>query len=402
MRLAIVTQSGARIGGVEAYLEALLPALASHHQVAFCTASDNATARGAIAVPAGVQTLSVARSVDDLRAWAPDLVFSHGIDDAALEAVILGGTPSVAVEHTYHGTCISSSKTMTWPSVAGCDRPFGPACLGLYFPRRCGGANPLTMVRLYNTQSIRLRTLRNVAAVVTLSRHMADEMMRNGVRSNRVHVVPPFVHALPPSVPATGAPSTLLYLGRLERLKGVDRLLSALPLVTKELGRPVRLIVAGDGAERFALEHKAAAIRDVDPRVSIEFAGWQDETGRAYLFTEADALVVPSLWPEPFGLVGLEAAAAGVPAVGFATGGIPEWLKDGQNGCLAESREAVSEALASAIVRCIGDKDDLLRLSAGAARLAAEWTLEKHVAGLESVFEQALGTRTVIYAGATA
>ena len=49
----------------------------------------------------------------------------------------------------------------------------------------------------------------------------------------------------------------------------------------------------------------------------------------------ADLLVVPSLWPEPFGLVGLEGARSRLPAAAFAVGGIPDWLRSGVNGYLA-------------------------------------------------------------------
>ena len=91
-----------------------------------------------------------------------------------------------------------------------------------------------------------------------------------------------------------------------------------------------------------SLEELASLIRRNHPAVSIEFAGWQDETGRARLLADADALVVPSIWPEPFGLVGLEAAAAGVPAIAFRVGGIPEWLHDGENGCLASSSQTIA------------------------------------------------------------
>ncbi|MBA3295606.1 MAG: glycosyltransferase family 4 protein, partial [Acidobacteria bacterium] len=388
MRLAVVTQSRDRVGGLEAYIESILPALAQYHDVAFWSASETVSNRGAVALPIGVPALTVDRSAPDpvhrLRAWRPDLLFAHGLDDAVLESDIFRVAPVVLVEHTYHGTCISSAKTMSWPIVQTCERRFGAACLALYFPRRCGGLNPVTMAKSFRTQSRRLAELRRAAAVVTLSAHMADEVLRNGVRPERVHIVPPFVsttenrrvHNTP------GRVCRLLYLGRLERLKGVTRLLAALRPVADRLQRPVRLVVAGDGTERHALEAYASIICAASPRIAIQFTGWQGESARQRLLADTDALVVPSLWPEPFGLVGLEAAAAGVPAVAFATGGIPEWLRDGENGCLAPSLGARPDRLADALVRCVGTPEALARFSAGARRLAAEWTLDRHIARL--------------------
>lgn len=393
MRIAVVTQSRDRVGGVEAYLQAVLPALAARHVVAFVSASTATTERGAVVLPAGVPALVMDPAHGDplqpVRSWNPDLVFAHGLDNAVVEAELLSVAPTVIVEHTYTGTCISSSKTMMWPAPVQCERSFGPVCLALYFPRKCGGVSPLTMVTLYRTQSARLRTLQRAAAVVTLSHHMASEMRRNGVPADRVHVVPPFVT---PTIPYVSARSSdgicrLLYLGRLERLKGVDRLLAALPTVSGTSKRPVHLTIAGDGAERAAFEKQAADIVRRNPQITIQFAGWQGDQGRAGLLSEADALIVPSIWPEPFGLVGLEAAAVGVPAVAFATGGIPEWLHDGENGCLAPARGASPERLAQAILRCVGTPDELRRMSEGARRSSAAWTLSRHIAGLDALFE---------------
>ena len=396
MRVAVVTQSLDRVGGVETYLEAVLPALAGRYQLALCVANAHVTNRGAISIPRQASMLEIGREGSDdiksLRSWDPDLIFAHGLDDAALEAAVLGSTPAVIVEHTYHGTCISSSKTMSWPSVAPCSRQFGPPCLALYFPRRCGGSNPLTMARLYRAQSARLAGLRNAAAVVTLSQHMADEMTRNGVGKERVHVVPPFVSATAAQGCATNVQDAditcrLLYLGRLERLKGVDGLLRATGLVAAQLKRQVQLTVAGDGGERENLQALAAHLCGNDSRIAIEFAGWQGEAGRTRLLAAAHALVVPSIWPEPFGLVGLEAAAAGVPAVAFPVGGIPEWLRDDENGCLGSMTGDRASALADAIVRCVESPERLARLRDGARRSASRWRLDRHVERLEQVFE---------------
>ncbi len=407
MRILVATQARERIGGVEAYLESVLPALAARHEVAFFSASTGISERGPIALPPGVKSLSPAEGSNDriqaVRVWRPDLVFAHGLEDPILERDVLNLAPSVVVEHTYHGTCISSSKTMSLPTVRACTRALGPECLALYFPRGCGGRNPLTMLRLYRRQMERLQTLRNVAAVVTLSKHMADEMIRNGVSAERVHVVAPFADpplALPdrPIDRSPDRPIRLLYLGRLEPLKGVDRLVHALPIVAKELGRSIQLSIAGDGAEREALQRRAALVSAADTRVRIELLGWQDQHGRAQQLAQADALVVPSLWPEPFGLVGIEAASAGVPAVAFATGGIPEWLRDDENGCLVLAGSSSPSDLAAALIRCVKDPETLARLREGARRSAAQWTRERHIDGLERVFVRAAAQLAIRHA----
>ncbi len=268
MRLAVVTQTRSKIGGAESYLEAIIPALATRHDVAFWTERADASGRGSIELPGHVQALDSADRGASLGAWKPDLLFAHGLDNADLERQVLDIAPSVVVQHTYHGTCITSAKTMHVPGVRACGRQFGPACLALYFPRRCGGLNPFTMGRLYATQSTRLDTLRRTAGIVTLSAYMRDELLRHGLPPDRVHVVPPFVNAPTgpePTLRVQGA-CELLFLGRLEPLKGVDRLIDAIPIAARRLGRPVRLTVGGDGAARRALEIRAEHVGQANPR----------------------------------------------------------------------------------------------------------------------------------------
>jgi len=402
MRVAIVTQTRARVGGVETYLERVIPGLAGRHTLAFWSALPESGDRGAIDLPQEVTTFaphsSAADAVARLKAFGPDVVLANGLDDAALEARLLAVAPAVAVQHNYNGACISGSKTMAWPVVRVCNRRLGPACLALYFPRRCGGLNPLTMSRLYNTQMARRATLARCAAVVTLSEHMRDEMLRQGLSRARLHVIPPFV-AVPnaeAAVANAAGPTRLLFLGRLEPLKGVARLLDALPLVAAAIARPVSLTIAGDGADRGLLEHHARRIESAAPRVTVRFAGWQQAQGRDRLLAETDAIVVPSLWPEPFGLVGLEAGAAGVPAVAFAAGGIVDWLKDDATGTLAAADGARPQALAEAIVRCVGNPDVRARLGRAARAFAAAWTIERHLAALDEVLSQAAGATTAI------
>jgi glycosyltransferase involved in cell wall biosynthesis len=84
------------------------------------------------------------------------------------------------------------------------------------------------------------------------------------------------------------------------------------------------------------------------------------------LLASAGLLVVPSLWPEPFGLVGFEAAAQGVPVAAFRVGGIPEWLIDGVSGHLAELQPDPVVGMRDAIVLALTDPQHHASLRHGA------------------------------------
>ena len=228
-------------------------------------------------------------------------------------------------------------------------------------------------------------------AVLAFSEHIASEYIRHGVPPARVHRVPAHIDApagvAPRTLPADG-PLRLVFIGRMEAPKGGDRLVRAIPFVQAALQRPVNVAFAGDGTMRGEWQALAMAA-ERRPDAMFEFVGWLSPAERDALFAESHLLVVPSLWPEPFGLVGLEAAGHGVPAAAFGLGGIGEWLQDGVSGRLAGAHPPRPEGLADAIVRCVERPDTYASLSAGALAVASGHSLEAHLDAVLAVLAAA-------------
>jgi glycosyltransferase involved in cell wall biosynthesis len=108
----------------------------------------------------------------------------------------------------------------------------------------------------------------------------------------------------------------------------------------------------------------------------VEFKG--DFPRAAELYPEASLVVLPSLWAEPFGLVGPEAMAHGIPVVASRVGGVPEWLTDGETGFLVEPKDV--DALAARINTLLGDPSLAERLGRNAREEAARrFTLKRYV-----------------------
>ena len=142
--------------------------------------------------------------------------------------------------------------------------------------------------------------------------------------------------------------------GRLTEQKALEDTLAALARVPR-----VALLVLGDGPERAALERRAAQL-DVSDRVRFLGAGTRDDV--IVLFRAVDAALLTSAWENlPHTL--LEALAAGTPVIATAVGGIPEVVRDGENGLLVPPRDVA--ATASAIDRLV--RDDVLRASLAAS-----------------------------------
>jgi glycosyltransferase involved in cell wall biosynthesis len=176
----------------------------------------------------------------------------------------------------------------------------------------------------------------------------------------------------------------ILYVGRLVDVKGISYLIRAVAEAQSRLPRPLALTIAGEGPDRQELADLARRLS-----VNAVFTGWIDGPDKTELFQQSDLLAVPSLWPEPFGLTGIEAGVFGVPAVGFAVGGIPDWLITGQSGELAPGDPPSVGGLSDAIVRALADPEHYRRLCEGARSVASRHTMNNHLNRLESIFASA-------------
>jgi glycogen synthase len=157
------------------------------------------------------------------------------------------------------------------------------------------------------------------------------------------------------------------YCGRLVHEKGVQDLLAAVPRLRRR--HPgLRVIVAGTGPAETELRDRARALR---LGRSVVFAGFVPDADLAALVAAADCAVVPSRY-EPFGMVALEAGAAGTPVVAADVGGLAEVVADGRLGLLFPAGDPA--ALAGAVSRLLADPELGRRLvRAGQAALAAEY-----------------------------
>jgi glycosyltransferase involved in cell wall biosynthesis len=390
MRILIATTHRSVIGGVETYLRSLLPALVERgHDVALLYEVERTAEQAAVDDELADVACWHFTDQDALAAavlWQPDVCFAHGLSAPEREAALLERFPVVLFAHNYHGMCISGSKCHTFPWAQPCGRTLGPLCLALHYARRCGGLNPTTTMRQYRLQQRRRELLPRYRAVVVASRRMREEVVRHGVPAERVQLLPLFPPGVMPDREppvARAATNRVLFAARLTDLKGGTYLVPAVAAASRTLGRRLQLTVAGDGPQRAALERLA---RRWD--VPTEFCGWVGEQRRTELMRGADLLAVPSVWPEPFGLVGLEAACVGLPSVAFSVGGVPDWLRPGVSGELAPGNPPSVRGLATAVVQALADTDHHARLRHGAWANAGSFTRSLHVAALEALLTQ--------------
>jgi glycosyltransferase involved in cell wall biosynthesis len=229
--------------------------------------------------------------------------------------------------------------------------------------------------------------------IIAISRHLGDFVQRvEGVKPEKI--VP--IHygmmvsagwagdseGIRRELSLGGDERLVLSIGRLTEQKGHRYLLEAWRRISSECPRG-RLLLVGDGPARERLTRHAERLGVAG---SVIFLGWRKDVPR--LLEAGDVVVHPSLW-EGFGLVLLEAMAAGKPVVGTNVSAIPEIVADGGTGLLVPPRDP--SALAEAVLRLLRDAG--LRSAMGCAgreRVNREFTVDKMVSAHEAVYGRVL------------
>jgi glycosyltransferase involved in cell wall biosynthesis len=318
-----------------------------------------------------------------LRGFAPDALFLHKVEDADRVRRLAERLPTVRMVHDHDLVCMRRHKYFPI-STRVCDRPAGIDCyLHLCFVQRAG-AGSMSPIRLAGVGERKraIRAHRAVRRFLVGSEWMRRELVINGIPPERIEIVPPIPAALAEirSVPPSDAPE-LLFVGQVIRGKGVDLLLRSLVQVSE----PWHATVVGTGNH---LDTCRKLARDLGIEERVHFAGWVPHHELTRFYVDAALTVVPSRWPEPFGMVGIEAMARGRPVVGFAVGGIPDWLEDEVTGLLVP--EADTDAMAIAIGRLLGDAALRRRLGeAGVRRVRERYQPSAYLKRLMQILETA-------------
>jgi glycosyltransferase involved in cell wall biosynthesis len=332
---------------------------------------------------------NAARLVELLERHRPDIVQTHLTLDRNIAKNLVGRVPTVAFAHNYVGLCPSASFFYQ-RSDSICHLSDAPnwRCLPNAYLQRCNTRRPGSLLSSYRKAVHARVDLERFDAIVCDSNYVRQRYLEQGFAPDRLTVLPSPVD-LP--VPAMGEEtrrdeSLVLFVGRVTPHKGLHFLLEA----SSNLLHPFRLVVAGDG---YDLPRCRALARDLGLERRVTFAGRLDRVEVQRFYRSAALLVVPSVWPEPLGMVGPEAMAFGLPVVAFDAGGISEWLADGDTGLLASRKD--TRALREQIDLLLGDPLLRTRLGENGRRLARErFSLTPHVQQLVQLFQTLISRRT--------
>lgn len=303
-----------------------------------------------------------------IREFKPDVVHFHTMGELSPSVLFaLGGTPALL---TVHGPEEYTTSMLEWylpPTAFNGDV-------------RLDNLTPVG--RLYHTffkylqRPLYVLGFRRLKLMVSPSKYLAKKI---GQEQFDVPVAQVYNGiGLPDAKPLPSSPG-LLYVGRLEHVKGVEVLLHAMPAIIKKVPK-TQLRIVGDGPDRARLESLAD---ELGIGSAVTFCGWRKGDEVLAEYARARVQVIPSVWPENLPTVAIEALAVGRPIIGARVGGIPELIEDGKTGAIVPPGDA--PALAETAIRLLNDKK-LAAMAKAAQASSHRFALDTFITNIENLY----------------
>jgi glycosyltransferase involved in cell wall biosynthesis len=317
----------------------------------------------------------MAQRIGEALAFGPDVIHLHQVDRPDVVQAMRETAPVVISAHVY-SAC--TSGVYYFRPGEECTRAHGPGCVFNLIARGCAHTRNLKpLPTRYRNASRRVDALRRADLVVSYSSAVDRHLAANGLTRRQIVPFPATIEAKHGSGHATRR--RVVFAGRIVRQKGVAVLIRAAREVNGEF------VICGDGRQ---LEEMRELAREMGVQDRVRFRGWLSSEQLAEEFANASIVVVPSLWPEPFGLVGIEALAAGRPVIASATGGIEDWLDDGVSGICVKPGSV--EQLARALNELLADPARQQAMGLAGKRAVGErFSPEGHVAAMLDAYARA-------------
>lgn len=243
---------------------------------------------------------------------------------------------------------------------------------------RCkeGSIAKSTLIWMEHNLSKALGSIRLVDRFICVSNFQREILIEAGIPEHKLRTLHNFINAtalMPAKVQSKE--DYLLYIGRIETLKGLQTLLAAAEQTGAELK------IAGDGSWAPELT------KCVSKLSNVEYLGFVSGEPLKQLVQRARAVVVPSEWYETFGLTAAEAKAVGTPVIASRIGGLTEVVRDGIDGILFEPGNAFELATA---IENLKHMDTVQMGIEGMADIKARFSPQTHLAGLLAIYNDAI------------
>ena len=317
-----------------------------------------------------------------IKRFNPDVIYIHRWESLGILELPSSKIPLVRFFHDQDILCLRSSKLFYWTGQI-CYRPIGFRCMGcLPFSKKAWSQGVLTWPTAVSRQKANLFAQTSSARLVVGSQFMKEQFVKNGIPEKQITILPLFTN-FPQGYCDSPNTNTILYVGRIDRGKGLDLLLHALKLVKTSF----RLIVAGDGKD---LSRTKSLAKRLQLTEHVQFIGGvKDREKLSNLYQQSTLVAIPSRWAEASPLVPLEAMAHGRPVVAFKAGGLRDEILDGETGYLVEEQDI--QEFGQRLNNLLQNPALCIKMGkAGVDHIERYYNKGKHLTELLGIFQQAV------------
>ena len=348
MRILQMVDYFGNFGGLERFVYNFsLELLAEGHDTVVTALEAEETDWGAQAVPV-VHVGAMENWEATIRDYQPDLIIWH--QSTRSSEIVHRLAEAYPILATVHAPICPAGGRLFRDKDEICCKPGGLGCLPRWYMRKCGtSTSPNAALQGLVQYNSAIKALKACRRIYTVSKSLKDFLVIDGIPENNVIIFDNTLGGLAQFYPELAPVASdakelkLLYIGRLVYTKGVQYFLKSIQLL-RDRGIEATGTVVGDGWYSGKLKSMAEELGIAD---AVQFVGKVAGQEVHQWYERSDVAVVPSIWPEPAGLVVPEARALGKPVVVFDSGGLPEWSQwmDG----IYVSRHADAEDLADTV-----------------------------------------------------
>lgn len=386
MKLLYVHESLGSLGGAEANVFITATEMSKRgHDVALLT--QKATGKNEDAwrelfpkIYGDGEAVEIAAALGD---YQPDVIYVHkwAVLDS-LQELLESGIPCIRMVHDHDIYCMRSYRYHPLTREV-CRKPVGLHCI---FP--CG-ANlkvnrskkiPFDWVSYFDKHR-EVALNRKFDRMLVVTRYMQEELETNGFDSNKIEIFPPVPRPGDSLRSSFSDRNLILFAGQIIRGKGVDLLIEALAKMEESF----ECVILGHGNHQAKCE---ALVKKLGLEDRVSFPGFIPQEQLKEYYKEATAVAIPSVWPEPIATIGLEVSRYALPMVAFDAGGIPDYLRDGQNGYLIAWAD--TQGYADALDKLLKDKEKARAMGEKAYEIVSqEYDFHHYLDRLDDLFMRA-------------
>jgi glycosyltransferase involved in cell wall biosynthesis len=306
----------------------------------------------------------------------PDIIHLNNTDYPSQYSFLNKYAPIIQSVHDFFNCCNTVLKMLP---EGLCNNPSGISC----FKNRCVSTRNIMELWRFKTKYLNLQAMKSFQRLLVATPYMQEVLIYNGFRNNRVQVMPLFVEDW--GMQISNSEHIIIYAGRLAKEKGAIHFIQML----KALSSNFKAFIIGDGPQKDDCEN---LINIMGLNKRVEFTGFLNRNEIKDYFARASVVVIPSLWPEPFCLVGIEAMSCSKPVVAYEVGGISSWLTDNYNGLLVQRGDI--PALVRRVDALLANESLAQEMGKNGRKLFEEkFSEETHLKNLISVYETVISSR---------